>query len=139
MVAACRHCNRHWPNSNTLCQFSQSGIPAVHARSISMSNLTSTPSGPSPALRSNHRNGARNGANHTFGTRTPPGERTFGTALWESKLEKINLNRKLLEDIKAELLEETLDSLRKIAETLEDDQWKYQDFSASGIQIKLPF
>ncbi len=59
--------------------------------------------------------------------------------LWESKLEKINLRRKLLEDIKAELLEETLDSLRKIADTLEDDQWKYQDFSASGIQIKLPF
>ena len=111
----------------------------MHAGPISMSNLTSTPSGPSPALRSNHRNGARNGPNHTFGTRTPPGERTFGTALWESKLEKINLRRKLLEDIKAELLEETLDSLRKIADTLEDDQWKYQDFSASGIQIKLPF
>ena len=59
--------------------------------------------------------------------------------MWESKLEKINLNRKLLEDIKAELLEETLDSLRKIAETLEDDQWKYQDFSVSGLQSKFPF
>ena len=57
--------------------------------------------------------------------------------MWEKKLEKKVTKKKLLEQIQEELLQETLADLRKVAESLEDDKWKYETLSFD--RIKLPF
>ena len=95
-----------------------------------MSNLSSTPSGPSP-IANNQRRRQHSNLNSTNQ------ERIFGTALWEKKLEKKVTKKKLLEQIQEELLQETLADLRKVAESLEDDKWKYETLSFD--RIKLPF
>ena len=94
-----------------------------------MSNLSSTPSGPSPI--------ANNQRRHQNSDNTHQAERIFGTTLWEKKLEKKVTKRKLSKQIQEELLQETLTDLRKVADSLEDDKWKYEKLSFD--RIKLPF
>jgi hypothetical protein len=96
-----------------------------------MSNLSSTPSGPSPIANHQRRHQPSNP------NITNQGERIFGTTLWEKKLEKKVIKKKLLKQIQEELLQETLADLRKVAESLEDDKWKYEKLSFD--RIKLPF
>ncbi len=72
---------------------------------------------------------------HNNSFHTNPGERTFGTTLWEKKLEKKVEKKRLLKEIQDELLQETLSDLRKIAETLEDDKWKYEKFTFDSLSV----
>ena len=53
-------------------------------------------------------------------------ERSFGTAIWEQKLQKKVLKRTLKETLEKELFEETLSNLRKELTTLEEDKWRFE-------------
>ena len=91
--------------------------------------MQSTPSGPTPQhqVRGNRRK------------RHPPlsansSGRSFGTALWEQKLQKKALKQSLLKELNKELQEDVFDSLRKIKEELEAENWFYE-ISSEGIDF----
>ena len=60
-------------------------------------------------------------------------DRSFGTAIWEQKLQKKVLKRKLKENLEKELFEETLSSLRKEVAKLDEDKWRFEKLEHDDI------
>jgi hypothetical protein len=89
-------------------------------------SFATSPSGPTPQqLRVNRRGRV---PSSTGGV-----DRSFGTAIWEQKLQKKVLKRKLKENLEKELFEETLSSLRKEVAKLDEDKWRFEKIEHGDI------